>query len=172
MNSTFSCRIDRQGRALICWTAIALLVFTGCRSLDPNYAYRTGENSTTRLILNSEQVQQLLLKAATRDLVAGQVRWERTEQERIQLEFDVEKHPDKYAAEREAVSETLAQQPGVTVIGKQYFRLLRDSVAPCDLSGRISSDTYILVRVTTGPAKGVEGWACSEEVQAIGDGVL
>ena len=152
--------------------ALPMLTVAGCRALDPDYAFATRADSTTRLVRDSPEVRRLLEQAGSHDLVAGRMWAGRTEQERVQLESDIRSHPDKFMAERRALFDDMAGRPGVTVIGAQYFRLLHESATVCDPYVPIASDVYVLVRVTTGPAKGAEGWACDRDVQSMGYWVM
>jgi hypothetical protein len=152
--------------------SIPMLTLAGCRALDPDYAFVTGESSATRLVRDSPEVHRLLEHAWRHNLVAGKMWVGRTEQEVVQLEYDIRSHPDKYMAERQALFADMARLPGITVTGKQYFRLLRESATVCDPYGPIASDVYVLVRATTDPAKGAEGWACNRDVQPVGYWVM
>jgi hypothetical protein len=155
-----------------CWWLSQCWVLGGCRALDPRYAFVTGEGSTTRLVQDSPKVGRLLEQAWRHNLVAGEMWAGRTEQEVVQLEYDINTHRDKYMTERRTLFAYMARQPGIIVTGKQYFRLLRQSATVCDPYGPIASDVYVLVRVTTGPAKGAEGWACDRDVQPVGYWVM
>jgi hypothetical protein len=152
----------------------ALLLATmlsGCNLhiLDPDYAYIARDEFATRLVLDSPAVEQLLSR---NDLIAGQDWPGHTDQERIHGYADSDEHPEKFEAQRHALKNALADHPSVSILGQPYFRLLRQSTASCEPSGRNSSDVYILVRVTTGPSKGKEGWACTRDVGPTGEGVL
>lgn len=162
---------NRNGVRQVLLMAIPVLALAGCRALDPRYAYVTGE-STPRLVRDSPEVRRLLEQAWRHNLVAGELWVGRTEQEVVQLEYDINTQRDKYMTERRALFADMARQPGITVTGKQYFRLLRESATVCDPFGPIASDVYVLVRVTTGPAKGAEGWACNRDVQPVGYWVM
>src|SRR5271155_3342160 len=102
------------------------LALAGCRALGPDYAFVTGE-SAPRLVQDSPEVRRLLEQAWRHNLVAGKMWVGRTEQEVVELEYDIRTHPEKYMTERRALFADMARQPGVTVTGRQYFLLLRES---------------------------------------------
>jgi len=73
--------------------------------------------------------------------------------------------------ERRKLLSEMARQPGVTVTGEQYFRIIEESPAGC-ADDPVTTSNYLKVRATTGPSKGSEGWACSRDVQPTGAWVM
>jgi hypothetical protein len=73
--------------------------------------------------------------------------------------------------ERRRLLDAMARQPGVLVAGEQYFRILEQSSVGC-ADDPITTSNFLRVRVTTGPSKGLEGWACSRDVQPTGQWVM
>jgi hypothetical protein len=90
---------------------IPILTVAGCRTLDPGYAFVTGESCTTRLVQDAPEVSRLLEQAWRHNLVAGEMWVGRTEQEIVQLEYDIDTHRDKYMAERRTLFADMARQP-------------------------------------------------------------
>jgi len=80
---------------------------------------------------------------------------------------EAQKHPEQYLIERMRLIDSIGRQPGVFVEGQQYYRVPEQSDVGCDLI-LIHSANYVRVRVTTGPLKDREGWACDLEVQPDG----
>ena len=91
--------------------------------------------------------------------------------QQVQLTIDMRAHPKRYMAERSKLIETMAQQAGILVTGEQYFRILEESPAGC-ADDPVTTSNYLRVRVSTGPSKGSEGWACSRDVQPRGQWVM
>ena len=84
---------------------------------------------------------------------------------------DMRLHPEIYLAQRRKLLDAMATQPGFVVSGKQYFRFLEYSNAPCG-DDPASSFNFTLVRVASGPMKGRVGWVCDRDAQRIGAWVL
>jgi hypothetical protein len=154
------------------WFALfLLLVITFCAGimhrLGPDYAYESmSASSSTRLVPDSPAIDQLL---ARNDLIAGQDWPGHTYEERVRGYEDQMRHRDEFKAEHQPLFDAMAIGSGVTVEGRQYFRLLRQSTTSCEPSGSVSSSIYILVRTSTGPSKGKEGWVCTKDVGPSGD---
>lgn len=155
-------------RYLCCLIAASLFGF-GCRAFDPDYAYISTSELTTHLVLDSPSVERLLDRD---DLISGKDWPHHTDQERLRGYQYVQEHVEEFRAERHVLLAAMANQPGFTVEGRQSFRLLRESSASCEPSGQSSSSIFILVRVSTGPSKGAEGWACTKDVAPTGENVL
>lgn len=159
----------RASKRYVCGLIAASLLGGGCRAFDQDYAYISASELTTRLVLDSPAVERLLDR---NDLIAGKDWPHHTDQERIQGYQYVEEHLEEFKAERQVLLDTMAKQPGFTVEGRQSFRLLRESSVSCEPSGHSSSSIFILVRVSTGPSKGMEGWTCTKDVAPTGENVL
>ena len=159
----------RLNKRRLCCLIAASLLGVGCRAFDPDYAYISTSELTTRLVLDSPSVERLLDR---NDLIAGKDWPRHTDQERMRGYQYVGEHLEEFRAERHVLLAAMAKQPGVTVEGRQSFRLLRESSASCEPSGQSSSSIFILVRVSTGPSKGTEGWVCTKDVAPTGENVL
>jgi hypothetical protein len=146
---------------------ISALITVGCTLLDPDYASVTRENSITKLVADSPGVRKLLNEAAEHDATVKRSLKERPAEKQDLLIQELQKP----SAQRRQLLDAISGQTGVVVTGKQYFRELERSTAGCDIYP-ISSATYVRVRVSTGPSKGREGWACSRDVQPTGAWVM
>jgi hypothetical protein len=152
------------------WIVFALSL-ASCRLFDPAYACITRPGSITKLVADSPEVRRLLTDAATLEAEKLRSRRALPDPEQLQLTIDMRAHPEQYMAERRKLLETMAQQPGVLVTGEQYFRILEQSPAGC-ADDPVTTSSYLRVRVSTGPSKGSEGWACSRDVQPRGQWVM
>jgi hypothetical protein len=156
----------RTRRAL--GTILLMLSAAGCRLY---YDCITRPGSVTKLVADSVEVRRLLAGAAGREAQAERSRRELSNDQQVQLMNDMEARPERYMAERRKFLDSMGRQPGVFVAGEQYFRILEQSPAGC-ADDPVTTSNYLRVRVTTGPSKGSEGWACSRDVQPIGAWVL
>jgi hypothetical protein len=147
--------------------ALLMLDVAGCRSLDPRYACVTAPGSVTKLVADSPEVRRLLGDAADQDAEKDRLRRQLSWEQQMQLVVDMDKHPERYMAERRKFLDAMLRLPGVLVAGQQYFSILGQSAAGCAVDP-VSTSFYLRVRTTTGPAEGSEGWACSRDVQPIG----
>lgn len=154
-------------RAIGLWCVVTVAIQIGCRALDPDYAYRTRPYSVTRLTLDSPGVRRLLAAAGAREKEENEYWRGQNQEAQLQQIEDMELHPERYMVERSKLLNAMAQQPGFEVTGEQYFREIDQSDAGC-AKEPASSSNYVLVRVTTGPLKGREGWACDADVKRRG----
>ena len=145
-----------------------MLNAAGCRLY---YDCVTRPGSVTKLVADSAEVRHLLAEAANRETETDRLRRELPDQQLIQLTIDMREHPERYMVERRKLLDTMGRQPGVFVTGEQYFRILEQSPAGC-ADDPVTTSNYLRVRVTTGPSKGSEGWACSRDVQPTGARVM
>jgi len=159
----------RNGTRIVLLASIVVsaIVAAGCTLFDPDYAYVTREDSTVRLVADSRAVRGLLTEAAMRDAALNRSQQNASAEERSRLTLEMQQP----SAQRRQLISAMAQLGGVVVTGKHYFRELEQSTAGCDIYP-ISSATYVRVRVTTGPSKGSQGWACSRDVQPVGAWVM
>ncbi len=154
-------------RQVILSVTAVLFGLVACRDLDPNFGCVTRPGSETKLVADSAEVRRLLSEAASREEKTKRLRLQLPEDQFTKLRLDMEVHPERYMSERNALFAAMGRQPSVTVVGQQYFRCLEASPAGCAKDPSTTSN-YMRVRVTTGPSKGAEGWACSRDVQPIG----
>src|SRR5579863_7750782 len=122
--------------------AFPMLAIVGCRALDPDYAFVTREDSTTRLVQDSPEVRRLLQQAGSGDAEMSE-RWRKLATEasaKPTREMDL--YAEQYVAERKELRDRLERQPGISVTGAQYFRQIGSSTAACD-SSLIPSHYYI-----------------------------
>lgn len=150
---------------------VFILSALGC-GLNPNYRYVTRDNSTTKLVTESSEVRRLLAEGRTQDEKRELQLREGTHDQQVQHVEDIELHPDLYMVERRKLLSAMGRQPGVLVTGKQYFRVIEQSSVLCANDPITTGAEYVKVQVSTGPAKGIVGWACSADVQPTGDWVL
>jgi len=154
-----------RGRIMLFLVGLAILILpiAMCwRSplFNKNYAYIARQNS--RLILDSPEVQNLLngegrnvaereafysLKEAALDL-AG-----------IERMSEFVQHPEQHMPKHFEFLGAIARQPAEVVPKGSSARFLSGSNAPC---GHLpDSNIYAKFRITSGPMKDSEGWACN-----------
>jgi hypothetical protein len=153
------------------FASVLLLGIAGCRSLNPNYAYVSQRYSEVRLVNDSPEVRRLLDAGAAQDAATRRSFDDLTPDQQLELNKDLHSHPERHMADRRKLVEAMGDQPGFIVTGEQYFRVLEQSPAGC-ASDPVTTSNYVRVRVSTGQAKGKEGWACSRDVQPTGATVL
>lgn len=160
----------RSRATLVCSCCLlgAALLGMACRALDPRYACVTRPGSTTRLVTDSAEVRHLLDDGAKSPETATRLMQERTREEGAALVAEMLEHPERYMRERKALLGAMDRQAGVIVTGQQYFRVLEQSEARC-ANDPLGTAEFIRVRVTTGPVKRAEGWACMRDLQPTGD---
>jgi hypothetical protein len=123
--------------------------------------------SVTKLVADSPEVRRLLADAENQDDENDSLLRQLPREQGIQRMHDMAAHPERYMAERRKFLDAMLRLPGVVVSGEQYFSIVGQSAARC-ADDPLSTSFYLLVRTTTGPAKGSEGWACSRDVQPLG----
>ena len=123
-------------------------------TFDEDYSYTARPD--VQLILDSPEVQHLLNEEGanvTEREAYGTVRG-------IAEQIESFQHPERYAPKHIEFLNDFAVQPAEAVPEGSHARALKTSRAPC---GRIPlpfSDIYAYFRITTGPMKNHQGWAC------------
>jgi len=156
---------NRAGQKFSSLAVIILMITAGCAAFKARFSSITADRPV-RLVLDSPEVRQLIARQE-----AFQPR-ERAEIDHFKKDRDRERtddaagplreslqHPERYIPERTAFLDAMAQAPGVIVPGKSYCRILARSEAMCSRQPYYNP-TYLKVRITSGPSKGQEGWAC------------
>ncbi len=87
-------------------------------------------------------------------------------EEAITRVLDAHLNPERYAPGRKEFLSAMSQQPGVMVPEKTYVRVLAGSGAMCNLEP-VYTFTFVKVRITSGPLRGLEGWACQWDVPGV-----
>jgi hypothetical protein len=134
-------------------TQTAFLLLIGCKS-EPEWV-------TSNLVLevhivsDSPKVQHLVSSQEEHD--AAELRWLRGEHPPGQPE-PIEEKSD--ARSLHHFLDQMAAEPGFSVRGNTPCRMLKISAARCSRYRR-DTWTYVKVRITAGPERGREGWACS-----------
>ena len=149
-----------------------------CYGCNPNHEARTDPFRNVTLVLDSEHVTKLISQQSSfesqdrlevHDFMSESVST-LTELERQRKSGKIEpallrrltderEHPERYIPERIAFLNAIARTPNKTIPPNSYCRILQRSAAICS---RIPQDNpyYVKVRITSGPAKGQEGWGC------------
>lgn len=119
---------------------------------DENYRYTARKD--VQLILDGPEVQRLLSEES------GNIadREASSSLRPIDEMIEFHQHPERYIPKHLEFLRAINAQPAEMVPEGSHARVLKSSKAQC---GRIpDSDIYAYFRVTTGPMKSREGWAC------------
>ncbi len=113
-----------------------------------------------QLISDSPEVQRLILAQEKSD--ATELRWLKESQahdERVRGVQDRRRNPGRYAPTLLSFLESMAAMPAFPVRGGTTCRLLERSQARCT-PNPLDTHAYVKVRITGGPERGEQGWAC------------
>jgi hypothetical protein len=143
------------------WKTVGLAVIillAGCNA-DPVW---TTSNLVpeVQLISDSPDVQLLILAQEKSD--APELRWlkeSRSHDERVRGVQDRRQHPERYAPTLLSFLEAMAAKPAFAVRGGTTCRLVERSQARCT-PDPLDTHAYVKVRITEGPKRGQQGWAC------------
>lgn len=122
---------------------------------DEDYSYTARRD--VHLIVDSPEVERLLGEDGANvaeEQLYGSV------PKRIEEYVELHQHPERYAPKHIAFLNIIAKQPAEAVPLGSHARALKTSHAHCQRTPVPSSDIYAYFRVTTGPLKNREGWAC------------
>jgi hypothetical protein len=74
-------------------------------------------------------------------------------------------HPERFIPKRFAFLERMRRQPVASAVARSsYIRFLKRTKASCDDDLVLPQNRiYVRIRITSGPSKGQEGWACMHE---------
>lgn len=154
-------------RSNLCSHATVLLVICagGCTLLNPDRYSITRDGFATLLIQDSAEVQRMLSEQSRRDAAVEQFWKEKhSTEEGTERMKDTIINPTRYTPGRKEFLSAMSQQPGgMSIPEKTYVRVLRDSGARCNLNPIVTTN-FILVRITSGPFAGHEGWACQDDI--------
>jgi hypothetical protein len=142
-------------RLIVSSVAVVILVALGVALwwiFTPSHTYKARPQSgdELRVIADSAEVRRLI--AADETMFP--------EAERAKLT----RKPDGYP-EQVQFLEGMHRQPATVVAADSYARLLIRSKAPCESDPSLSA-TFVKVRITSGDQNGLEGWVCSDDLQA------
>jgi hypothetical protein len=149
--------------------AVTLLIgsigSTGCIFLASR-GWRITGNSKMQVLLvsDSPEVRRLIAdEDAGEEEVNRFWREHHSAEEIHQRLMDMAQHPERYPPGRSEFLETMTHMPGVYVEGRSYCSVIVRSKSTC---GRLPIETasYLLVRISTGPSRGKEGWICESKV--------
>jgi hypothetical protein len=162
--------LSRKKPPLLCATIAISLSSSGCTLLNPNrqnWIYGGSPRAQVLLAYDSPEVRRLLADEDAREYEVNRF-WQdkHTPEERGNRTVDMMIHPERYPPGRSDFLEAMANLPGFSVPSKSYCRVLESSKSTC---GRTPIETafYVLVRVTTGPARGKKGWVCSSNAPQL-----
>jgi hypothetical protein len=137
---------------------ILVLPITMCwRSplFNENYGYATRQDS--RLILETPESERLLIDEGNN--VAEKGAFFAAQKQGNEAVFEFVQHPEQHIPKHLEFLRAIARQAAEAVPKGTHARFLKGSGAPC---GYIpDSSIYAKFRITDGPMKGHEGWACT-----------
>ena len=158
-----------------CAAPILAFITVGC-PISPDYEELTAATRTVRLVLDTADVQHLI---SQQESISSKEREEieRYTQDILRVGKECDSQPTgtachqlgellrndaKFIPERTAFLNAMAREPGVWVPPNSYCRVVKRSPAMCSTHPQHNS-TFVRVRISTGPSKGVEGWGCEGE---------
>jgi len=155
-----------------------IIILVLCYGCDPNHEARTDKFRDISLILDSEHVTKLILQQsafASQDAKEVQQFLRDSESTLIELErqsksgkvepallrrvTEAREHPERYIPERIAFLGFMRTASNTMVPPNSYCRILERSAAICSSIPQLNP-YYVKVRITSGSAKGQEGWGC------------
>jgi hypothetical protein len=152
-------------------TIVGLLNSVGCELINPNRHYSIRGNPPTAQVLavyDSPEIRRLIADESGREEFVKRF-WQEnhTAEEMIERVQEIEQHPERYPTGRSEFLHAMANQPGFYVPSETYCRVLKRSESRC---GRtlLETSAYELIRVTTGPSRGKQGWVCGENIKQFG----
>jgi hypothetical protein len=157
--------VGRFGKAV--GFAVPILL-AGCSS-DPVWI-TSNLVPEVQIISDSPEVQLLILAQEKSD--ATELSWLKKSQahdERARGVQDRRRDPGRYAPTLLSFLEAMAAKPSLPVRGGTRCRLLERSQARCT-PNPLDTRAYVKVRITEGPERGQQGWACEvrDVVSTIG----
>jgi hypothetical protein len=163
--------VSRNQLQFLLATTVGLLSSVGCELINPNRHYSIRANPPTAQVLavyDSPEIRRLIADESAREEFVKRF-WQEnhTEEERIERVEDMDRHPEHYPQGRSEFLQAMANQPGFYVASETYCRVLKRSESRC---GRtlLQTSAYELIRVTTGPTRGKQGWVCGENIKQFG----
>ena len=150
---------------------VALLALPGCFVLsEKRWEYRIVDRSSRPQVVltyDSPEVRKLLAEEDAREEEIGCFWREKHTVEEASKRFeDMRVHPELYPPGRLEFFRAIANMPGFPVPIKSYCHVLQRSKSTC---GTDPSETvvYALVGITSGTAKGKQGWVCETHVHQL-----
>lgn len=83
---------------------------------------------------------------------------------RVQVAYDSPEVRKLIAASSPA---EILNMPGFTVPVKSYCSIIQRSTSKCGPDPRSTWPVYVLIKVTSGPSRGEQGWVCRAYVQQL-----
>lgn len=147
-----------------CFPRLLAASLMGCTLLKANRQLITRDGATTFLVQDNTMVERMLALQRIQDAEIEQF-WKakHSKEEGIQRVTDMQANPTHYTPGRKEFLSSMSQQPGVFIPEKTYLRLIEGSGAHCN-ANPLFTTTYIKVRITSGPLRGREGWACEDSI--------
>ncbi len=134
--------------------------------MGPNYGYvvqGSPPGSTVKLVTDGAEVRTLMGEQERRAPSEDSLAEEALQRGGYPTGVDMRLHPEKYNPGRVQFIDSMKHLPAVAVPAGSYARFLEQSKAKCEVVSYYNA-MYVKVRITTGPKRGVEGWACFGEV--------
>ena len=159
-------------KTLSVFYAILMIVvgFWGCALINPNrqaWIYDGSHHAKVLLISDSSEVRRLLAEEDVREEGVSRFWREKHTNEEIRNRIeDMMKLPEHYPVGRSEFLQAMGRMPGVYVSEKSYCRIIESSKSTC---GRIPIETatFVMVRITSGPSQGKQGWVCQNSVKQL-----
>jgi hypothetical protein len=153
---------------LLVGVAVSLVVF-GLIALafvffNPDFQSVTGPNA--QIIPETSRVLELMRDQVVRDEESAERLSRHPVEATPDLISEMRRDPAKYYPGRKEFLEEMAREPSVTIRRRTFCKIIGTSKAPC-VVGPFSIPTFVRVRITSGPEKGVEGWTCGSIEPAI-----
>ncbi len=158
---------DGAAKGAAGWVCVSEAMFLA----DPSEKEKRAATVTMRIILDSPEVRGLIASQEMSEVAEWQnvqrIVREANSARRRQgpLDEELALHPERYIPKRLAFAEAMKRQPTVQAVAQNsYCRFLQRSRASCLNQPIPAGDHhYVRIRITSGPSKGQEGWACMFE---------
>jgi hypothetical protein len=139
----------------------AVAGLSGCM-FNPNrqfWVYGGSPTAQVRLVVDTAEVRRLLANEDAGEEVVDRFWSQHSRIEGQERVKDMAAHPDLYPPGRATFLTAMANASGFYVPGKSFCIIVQSSKSRCG-SSPFHTIFYRLVRITSGPARGKEGWVC------------
>lgn len=119
------------------------------------------------LISDSPEVRRLLADQDARQYDSDRFwREKHTVEEGSERIRDMGKHPEQYPPGRTEFLKAMLAMPGFLIPGSPYCDVVERSRSKCGALP-IETAVYVLIKITTGPSRGKEGWVCDNRAPGL-----
>jgi hypothetical protein len=140
------------------------LGLSACTLINPSrqsWIYSGSSDAPVLLAYDSPEIRRLLADENAREEEVNDSFWRSkpTREDGIKRIQDMSMHSERYPPGRQEFMNTMKNMPAFSVPAKSYFTVIESSKSRCGCMP-VETLSYVFVRVTTGPSRGKQGWAC------------